>query len=70
MAVTLAHKLSVTSKKLPKSIKVAKVYKSCQKMISLEKRKILTTLLRLPKNVGDLGKIIFATCFEKFPKMQ
>ena len=24
----------------------------------------------LPKNVGDLGKLIFATGFEKLPKVQ
>ena len=29
-------------------------------MISLEKLKILTPLQKLPKNVGDLGKIIVA----------
>ena len=36
-------------------------------MISLEKRKILTTVQNLPKNVGDLGKIIVG--FEKLPKV-
>ena len=39
-------------------------------MISLEKLKILTPLLKLPKNVGDLGKIIVAKGFEKLPKIQ
>ena len=39
-------------------------------MISLEKLKILTTLQKLPKNVGNLGKIIVATCYEKLPKVQ
>jgi len=29
-------------------------------MISLEKLKILTTLQKLPMNVGDLGKLIVA----------
>ena len=53
---------SVTSKKLPN------VYKSCPKMISLEKLKILTPLQKLPKNVGDLGKLIVAKGFEKVPK--
>ena len=38
---------SVTSKKSPN------VYKSCPKIISLEKWKILTPLQKLPKNVGD-----------------
>ena len=32
-----------------------KLPKSCPKMISLEKLKIMTTLQKLPKNVGDLG---------------
>ena len=55
---------SVTSKKLPN------VDKSCPKMNSLEKLKILTPLQKLPKNVGDLGKIIVAKGFEKLPKIQ
>ena len=37
-------------------------------MISLEKLKILTPLQKLPKNVGDLGKLIVAKCFETCPK--
>ena len=49
---------SVTSKKLPN------VYKSCPKMISLEKLKILTSSQKLPKNMGDLGKLIVAKGFE------
>ena len=39
-------------------------------MISLEKWKILTHLQKLPKNVGDLAKIIVVTGFEKLPKVQ
>ena len=39
-------------------------------MISLEKLKILTPLQKMPKNVGDLGKIIVAKGFEKLPKVQ
>ena len=39
-------------------------------MISLEKFKILTPLQKLPKNVGDLGKLIVAKGFEKMPKVQ
>ena len=50
---------------LPK--KSPNVYKSCPKMISVEKWKILTPLQKLPKNVGDLGKIIVAKGFEKLP---
>ena len=44
---------SVTRKSL-------KVYKSCPKMISLEKCLILTPIQKLPKNVRDLGKLIVA----------
>ena len=44
------------------------VFKSCPKMISLEKLKILTPLQKLPKNVGDLGKLFVAKGFEKLPK--
>ena len=39
-------------------------------MISLEKFKILTPLQKLPKNVGDMGKLIVAKGFEKLPKVQ
>ena len=46
------------------------VYKSCTKMISLEKWKILTPLQKLPKNVEDLGKLIVAEGFKKLPKVQ
>ena len=37
-------------------------------MISLKKLKILLPLQELPKNVGDLGKIIVASSF-KMPKI-
>ena len=53
---------SVTRKKLPNSCK------SCPKMISLEKLKILTPLQKLPKNVVNLNKIIVAKGFKKLPK--
>ena len=39
-------------------------------MISLGELNILTPLQKLPKNVGDLGKLIVATSFEKLPKVQ
>ena len=39
-------------------------------MISLEKWKIVTTLQNLPRNVGDLGKLIYAKGFKKLPKVQ
>ena len=55
---------SVTSKKSPN------VYKSCPKLIALEQGKIMTPLQKLQKNVGDLGKRILATGFEKLPKVQ
>ena len=55
---------SVTRKKSPN------VYKSRPKMSSLEKIKVLTPLQKLPKNVGDLGKLIVATGFEKLPKVE
>ena len=38
-------------------------------MIPLEKLKILTTCKKLPKNVGDLGKIVAAKGFVKLPKV-
>ena len=41
------------------------VYKSCPKMISLEKLLILTPSQKLPKNVGDLGKLIVAKGFKR-----
>ena len=39
-------------------------------MISPEKWMILTSLQKLPNNVGDLGKIIIPTGFEWLPKVQ
>ena len=39
-------------------------------MILPEKRFILTPLQKLPKNVGDLGKLIVAKGFKKLPKVQ
>ena len=48
--------------------KLPNVYKSCLKMFSLEKN--LTPLKILPKNVGDLGKLIIAKGFIKLPKIQ
>ena len=39
-------------------------------MISLQKWLILTPLQKLPKNAGDLGKLIVAVGFEKLPKVQ
>ena len=39
-------------------------------MIPLEKRLILTPLQKLPKNVGDLGKLIVAKGFKNLPKVQ
>ena len=39
-------------------------------MISLEKSMSLTSLQKMPKNVGDLGKLIAAKGFEKLPNVQ
>ena len=39
-------------------------------MISLEKLKFLTPLQKLPKNVGDWGKLIVTTGFKKLPNVQ
>ena len=38
-------------------------------MILLEKWQILTSLQKLPKIVGDLGKKIVAKGFKKLPKV-
>ena len=46
------------------------VYKSCPKLISLENDRFLTPSQKLPKNVGDLGKLIVAKGFIKLPKVQ
>ena len=39
-------------------------------MITIEDLNILTPLQKLPKNVGDLGKLIVFKGFEKLPKVQ
>ena len=39
-------------------------------MIALKKFKVLSPLQTLPKNVGDLGKLIVAKGFEKLAKVQ
>ena len=52
------------------SKKSSNVDKSCPKMISLEKLKNLTPLQKLPKNVGDLDKLIVSKGFKKLPKVQ
>ena len=39
-------------------------------MLSLENLKILTPLQKLPKDVGDLGKLIVAKGLKKLPKVQ
>ena len=40
------------------------------KVAQIDFTKILTPLQKLPKNVGDLGKLIVAKGFEKLPKVQ
>ena len=52
----------MTRKKSPQ------VYKSFPKIISLEKLKILTPLQTLPKNVGDLGKLLLPKALKSCPK--
>ena len=39
-------------------------------MISLENDRFLTLLQKLPKDLGDLGKLIVAKGFKKLPKVQ
>ena len=39
-------------------------------MISQEKLNIVAPVQKLPKNVGDFGKLIVATGFEKLPKVE
>ena len=46
------------------------VYKSCPKMISLEKMIDFDTFTKMPMNVGDLGKLIVANGFKKLPKVK
>ena len=55
---------SVTRQKSPN------VYKSCPKMISLKKSKNLIPLQKLPKNMGDLDKLIVPKGFKKLPRVQ
>ena len=54
---------NVTSKKSPN------VFKSCPKMISLEKLKDFDTFSKIALECRDLGKLIVAKGFEKFPKV-
>ena len=44
--------------------------KSRQKLTNNDFTRKMKDLQKLPKNVGDLGKIIDATGFEKLPKLQ
>ena len=39
-------------------------------MLSLEKFKFLTPLQKLPKNMGDLGKLIVVKGFKNLPKVK
>ena len=64
MVFGLKEAISVARKKSPN------VYKSCPKLISPEKDRFLTHLQKLPKNVGDLGKLIVAKGFKNLPKVQ
>ena len=42
--------------------------KLAQKMILLEKLQMLTPLQKLPKNVGDLGKVLLPQALKSCPK--
>ena len=68
--VTFFSDIITVHSKLCEQKKSPNVYKSCPKMISIEKWKILTPLQKLPKNVGDLGKWNVAKGFEKLLKVQ
>ena len=50
--------------------KIAKCLQIYPSMISLAKWKISTCLQKLPKNVGDLNKLIVAKGFKNSPKVQ
>ena len=54
----------MTSKKLPN------VYKKLPKNDFTNKMEDFDNFKKLPKNVGNLKKIIVATGFEKLPKVQ
>ena len=56
--------ISVTRKKSPN------VYRKLPKSDFTRKMTDLTPLQKLPKNVGDLGKLIIAKDFKKLPKVQ
>ena len=58
------HPASVTSKKTPN------VYKTLPINDFTRKTKIVNTFPNLPKNVGDLSKLIVAPGFEKLPKVK
>ena len=47
------------------SKKSPNVYKSCLKMISIEKLKFLTQLQKIPKNARDFGLIFDDNGFEQ-----
>ena len=51
-------------KKSPNVYKSCPMNDFCRKMIDFD------TFIKLPKNVGDLGKLIVAKGFKKFPKVQ
>ena len=52
------------------SKKSPNIYKSCPKLILLEKWMILTPIQKLANNVGDLGKLIVAKGLKNLPKFQ
>ena len=50
--------------------KKTNVSKSCPKMISLKNDRFWHLFKKLPKNVGDLGKLIVAKGYKKLPKVE
>ena len=50
--------------------KITKCLEKLPKSDFTRKMKDLTPSQKLPKNVGDLGKLIVAKGFEKLPKVQ
>ena len=69
----LRHKLNIETAAVRGNVtrkKLQNVYKSCPKIITLEKLKVMTPLQNLPKNVGALGKAIVDKGLKKWPKVQ
>ena len=71
--VVLAQMVNCCNYEMPNSVtrkKSPNVYKSCPKMISLEKSYILTTLQKFLKNLRDLAKLSVAKSIQKLVKVR